>query len=171
MPRIEKQAKGFTMVELLIVIAVIGVLASIVIPAYTSYKNKAYNASALSYLQFVSKSEENYWLNGQAYIAAPAGDGPTASGALPNASVPSGVGYVIGVFPAQGSDAATGYATGTNYIAFAGHKNGNKVFAVGSGSNSKLQSRNTQAGMLSAAADAKAEDISQAPAPGWGSPL
>jgi len=171
MPRIEKQAKGFTMVELLIVIAVIGVLASIAIPAYTSYKNKAYNASALSYLQFVSKSEENYWLNGQAYIAAPAGDGPTASGTLPNASVPSGVGYVIGVFPAQGSDAATGYATGTNYIAFAGHKNGSKVFAVGSGSNSNMQSRNLQAGTLSAAADAKAEDISQAPAPDWGSAL
>ena len=166
-----KRADGFTMVELLIVIAIIGILASIVIPAYISYKNKAYNASALSYLQYVSNAEENYWLNAQSYIAAPAGDGPSNSGTLPNASVPSGVGYVIGVFPAQGTDAATGYATGSNYIAFAGHKNGSKVFAVGSGSSSKMQWRDKKASAASAAADAKSENASQALPSGWGTPL
>jgi len=171
MPLNHHNDKGFTMIELLIVIAIIGILASIVIPAYMSYKNKAYNASALSYLQFVSKSEENYWLNGQAYIAAPAGDGPTASGTLPNASVPSGVGYVIGVFPAQGTDAATGYATGNDYIAFAGHRNGSKVFAVGSGASSQMQGRDKKASAASAAADAKSEDASQALPSGWGTPL
>jgi len=159
------------MVELLIVIAVIGILASIVIPAYISYKNKAYNASALSYLQYVSKAEENYWLNAQSYIAAPAGNGPTGTGTLPNDSVPSGVGYVIGVFPAQGTDTATGYATGNNYIAFAGHKNGNKVFAAGSGSGSIIQWRLQKPGTASAAADAKSENTSQALASGWGTPL
>jgi len=171
MPLKGKHAKGFTMVELLIVIAVIGILAGIVIPAYMSYKQKAYNASAMSYLQYVSKAEENYWLSAQSYIAAPAGDGPTASGTLPNASVPSGVGYVIGVFPAQGTDAATGYATGNDYIAFAAHKNGNKVFAVGSGASSKMQWRATKANATSAAADAKSENTSQALASGWGTPL
>jgi len=171
MPLKSKRANGFTMVELLIVIAIIGILASIVIPAYISYKNKAYNASALSYLQYVSKAEENYWLNAQSYIAAPAGDGPTNSGTLPNASVPSGVGYVISVFPAQGTDAATGYATGSNYIAFAGHKNGSKVFAVGAGASSKMQWRDKKASTASAAADAKSENASQALPPGWGTPL
>jgi len=159
------------MVELLIVIAIIGILASIVIPAYMSYKNKAYNSSALSYLQYVSKAEENYWLNAQNYIAAPAGDGPTSAGALPNASVPSGVGYIIGVFPAQGTDAATGYTTGTDYIAFVGHKNGDKVFAVGSGSSSKMQWRDKKPSAASPAADAKTENPSQALASGWGTPL
>ncbi len=171
MPRIEKQATGFTMVELLIVIAVLGILASIVIPAYMSYKNKAYNASAMSYLQYVSKAEENYWLGTQLYIAAPAGDGPTASGTLPDASVPSGVGYVIGVFPAQGTDATTGYATGNNYIAFAAHKKGSKVYAVGSGASSKMQWRDKKSSAASAAADAKSEDTSQALPSGWGTPL
>jgi len=159
------------MVELLIVIAVIGILVTIVIPAYISYKNKAYNSSALSYLQYVSKSEENYWLNAQSYIAAPAADGPTDAGTLPNASVPSGVGYVIGVFPALGADSATGYATGTDYIAFAGHKNGNKVFAVGSGASSKMHWREKNPSAASPAADAKTENTSQALPSGWGTPL
>jgi len=159
------------MVELMIVIAIIGILASIVIPAYMSYKNKAYNASAQSYLQYVSQAEENYWLNAQNYIAAPAGDGPTSSGTLPNASVPSGVGYVIGVFPTKGTDAATGYTIGTDYVAFAGHIKGNKVFAVGSGTSSKMQQRDKKTSAASAAADAKSENTTQALPPGWGTPL
>jgi len=157
------------MIELLIVIAVIGILAAIVIPTYKSYKDKAYNASALSYLQYVSKAEENYWLTAQQYIAAPAGDGPTTSGILPDNSVPSGVGYIIGVFPTEGTDAATSYATGTDYIAFAAHMHGSKVFTVGSGANVKMQWRQKTSG--NAATDAKAEDTSQAIAAGWGNPL
>jgi len=171
MPLKDKYANGFTLVELLIVIAIIGILASIVIPAYISYKNKAYNASALSYLQYVSSAEENYWLNAQGYIAGPAGDGPTASGTLPDASVPSGVGYVIGVYPAQGTDAATGYATGNDYIAFAGHRNGSKVYAVGSGASSKMQGRDKKTSAASASADAKSENISQTLPSGWGNSL
>jgi len=166
-----QRANGFTMVELLIVIAVIGILVSIVVPAYMSYKNKAYNASAMSYLQYVSKAEENYWLGIQNYIAAPAGDGPTASGTLPNASVPSGVGYVIGVFPVQGTDSATGYSTGSNYIAFAGHMYGDKIYAVGSGVDSKIQWRKPGTGATSAAADAKSETTTRALTSGWGAPL
>ncbi len=166
-----KHEKGFTMIEILIVIAVIGLLSSIAIPSFLGYKNKAYNASAMSYLQFVMKAEENYWLNAQLYISAPAGDGPTSSGTLPNASVPSGVGFIIGIFPTQGSDSATGYATGANYIAFAGHNRGDKVFSVGSGTNSNIQSRDQKSSAATAATDAKTEDITQPLPAGWGQAL
>jgi len=40
--------QGFTLVELLIVVAVIGILALISIPNYTTLRQKVYNASALS---------------------------------------------------------------------------------------------------------------------------
>lgn len=53
--------KGFTLIELLIVVAVIGVLAAIAIPAFSVYRVRAYNSSAVSDLSALKTQLEAFY--------------------------------------------------------------------------------------------------------------
>jgi len=161
--------QGFTLIELMIVVAIIGILGAIAVPAFSIHKSKAYNSSAISYLQFVATGETNYWVDSQSYIGIPAGDGPGPTGIVPGTTVPSGVGYIIGVFPKTGTDSATGYPTGTDFVVYTGHINGTNVYAVDSAS--KPQRRNKKASASDPASDAKTETITTFLPANWGSPL
>ncbi len=58
-----KREKGFTLVELMIVIAIIGLLAAIAIPQFASYRQKGYNTKAKAELR-------SYYTACQAYFAS-----------------------------------------------------------------------------------------------------
>lgn len=53
--------KGFTLIELITVIGIIGVLAAISIPFYAQYKARAYDADVKSHLHNVFLACKGYW--------------------------------------------------------------------------------------------------------------
>ena len=59
--------KGFTLVELMIVVAIIGILAAIAIPQFAKYRARAQNTASLSDARNVRTDFEGYYAEWQQY--------------------------------------------------------------------------------------------------------
>lgn len=65
---------GFTMVELMIVVSIIGLLAAVAIPAFQNYQNRSRRAEAFANLGAIAKLEKAYFSEYSAYVI-PVGGG------------------------------------------------------------------------------------------------
>ena len=64
-----KHAKGFTLVEVMIVVAILGIISAIAIPQYKNYVIRGNRAAAQAFMLDVANHEKQYLLDARAYIA------------------------------------------------------------------------------------------------------
>jgi prepilin-type N-terminal cleavage/methylation domain-containing protein len=105
-----RNSKGFTLIELMIVVVIIGILAALAIPRFTQASARAKEKEADGILKQVFTLENAYFANNGAFAATAADlqtvgwdpatlaglknfNAPTVTGAPPYTMTPTGTGY------------------------------------------------------------------------------
>lgn len=83
--------KGITLIELLIVVAIIGILATIAIPAYIGQQKRAARTEAYTNLQNLRLLEEQFYAENGSYVAG--ADTAAVMTALPGFKPGSGLNF------------------------------------------------------------------------------
>jgi type IV pilus assembly protein PilA len=104
-----KREEGFTLIELMIVVAIIGILAAIAIPQFSAYRAKAFNSAAESDLRNLMTAEEAYVADNQTYTATQS---------------------LLGNKTSQNVVLTVDTASSTDYHASSYHTSGNKTYTV-----------------------------------------
>jgi type IV pilus assembly protein PilA len=108
-----KDQKGFTLIELMIVIAIIGILAAIAIPQFSAYRKRSYNSAAQSDLRNAATAQEAYFVDEETYTST--------------------ITNLVGTYGLFTSEKVTFYSVAgdvTSYIMRSYHSSGDKTYRI-----------------------------------------
>ena len=106
-----KKYNGFTLVELMIVVAIIGVLSAIAFPSYNSYMKKSGRADAKVGMSKLADKQERYYLQNNTYTNL-----FTAAG-LNTSNISEEGYYAFSITPTAAADLVKGYVITATAIA------------------------------------------------------
>lgn len=104
-----KRTRGFTLIELMIVVVVVGILAGIALPAYQSQVRKSVRSAAQQFMQDVATKEQQIMMDRRSYGAVAA----TADFANSPSATPPGVGLAAPSTTTGKYDFSVAVTTGT----------------------------------------------------------
>lgn len=115
MIKCSRKTKGFTLMELMIVVAIIGILSSIAIPSYVEHVRQGKRADAKVELLKIAQMQESYYVQNMSY-AKKLGAGAGTLG-LAGATIPSEQNeYSIAMVTTPGSCTGSGATSCTSFV-------------------------------------------------------
>ena len=63
----QKKDRGFTLIELMIVVAIIGIISSIAYPSYTGYVIESRRADGMALINQIMQAQERFYTNSYTY--------------------------------------------------------------------------------------------------------
>ena len=95
--QLKKREGGFTLIELMIVVAIIGILAALAIPAFMTFIKRSKTTEALTMLDLFHRGSNSYWgmENSAAFVARARGDAIQSQNCTITAGDTAAVGFAV----------------------------------------------------------------------------